>query len=320
MPEEKINLNDLDNRRLLYLATILIFSLSVISLISLFVSRGVRQYESDNKVVETKNPFESIVLNAKSALVYDVEKKKTLYEYNSQEPLALASVTKIMTAVTALDLLPKSSVITIDREFLQEEGDTGLQWGEKWALKDLLDFSLLVSSNDGTVAIAAAAGAMEFGKTNLDLERNQFVKKMNEKAKSIGMTHSVFYNETGLDIQDEINGGYASAEDVAKLFDYALRKYPEIFEATRYKELRLRSLNNINHNATNTNSLIDTIPGIVGSKTGFTDLAGGNLGIIFDPGIGRPIIIVVLGSTYDGRFSDTELLSEKTLEAIALSE
>lgn len=305
-----------DNRRLINLALLLILLLALMFMSSLYASRGVRIYKQ-GELVKQVDPFENISIAGQSAIVLDVKTGKVLYEKNSDVVRPLASITKIMTAVTALDLLPNYTVITINKEFLKEEGDSGFYRDEKWKLRDLLDYSLVTSSNDGAAAIASAAGAVESGTTDINIGREEFITKMNAKAQSIGIPNARFLNETGLDLPDGQSGGYASARDVAKLFSYALSKRPEIFEATRYKNTSVTSLDKIAHKATNTNESIDDLPGVIGSKTGYTALAGGNLAIIFDPGLARPVVIVVLDSTTEGRFSDVTLLAQKTLEAIA---
>src|SRR5690606_28527663 len=122
-------------------------------------------------------------------------------------------------------------------------------------------------------------------------------------------TSSSFFNESGLDITESRSGGYGSAKDMTTLLTYTLREHPELFSATRYDQLVFTSLDNIDHRARNTNTDINAIPGLLVSKTGFADIAGGNLAIVFDAGLGRPIAIVVLGSTYEGRFSDVLTLT-----------
>ncbi|OHA99903.1 MAG: hypothetical protein A3E93_00155 [Candidatus Zambryskibacteria bacterium RIFCSPHIGHO2_12_FULL_43_12b] len=313
--------NTLDDRRLINLGVFLLLILALISLVSLYTTKNSRKYDSAPSAVLAKiDPFENIALEAKAAMVYDIKRSKVFFEKNADESLPLASLTKIMTAVTALDLLPKFSVVDINAEFLSEEGDSGLYKDEKWKLRDLLDLSLVSSSNDAAAAIAATAGQTLLRDPDLNLSLEEFVRKMNAKAKEIGMTKANFINVTGLDVDTDKTGGYSSARDFIILLEYALKNHPEVFEATRYKTVYLKSLNNLNHKATNTNIGINSIPNIIGSKTGYTEIAGGNLTIIFDPGLARPIAVLVLGSSYDGRFNDVELLTRKALEAIALEE
>jgi D-alanyl-D-alanine carboxypeptidase len=168
-----------------------------------------------------------------------------------------------------------------------------------------LDFTLAVSSNDGAVAIANTAS-------------NEFVKKMNDKARELGLTSMQFFNSTGLDESMSKSGGYGSSIDVAKLFAYTLKAHPDIFAATRYAKFNTTSIDGFSHTAINTDAEINNIPGIIGSKTGYSDLAGGNLAVIYDAGVNYPIIVVVLGSTYTGRFEDMGALIHASNQALSI--
>ncbi len=319
MGDFRKNFFELDNHRLLNLALLLILILSIFFLVSLYSSKGIRIYHEERFVQqEVIDPFENISLEATSAIVYDIMSGKIIFSRNSEKRLPLASITKVLSVITALDLLPDETIITIHSNNLLEEGDSGFYRDEKWKLKDLIDFTLTTSSNDGISAIAGAAGAFNLKTEDLNLELEDFILEMNKKAKQIGMINSIFYNETGLDIGSERGGGYSSAHDTALLFAYALKIHPEIFETTRQEKIEIHSLNNIIHSGKNTNDDLDAIPGIIASKTGFTDIAGGNLAIIFDPGVGRPVVVVVLGSSSEGRFTDVSLLTKKTFEYISL--
>jgi serine-type D-Ala-D-Ala carboxypeptidase (penicillin-binding protein 5/6) len=259
--------------------------------------------------------FDNVNLIGKSAYVFDVANHKVIYKKNEFVQLPLASITKLMTALTALELLPKDSHITIKKEFLQEEGDTGLLDGESWRLSNLLDFSLLVSSNDGARSVASVIGAFDLKTTDYDLGRKDFIAQMNTEAERIGLKETYFINESGLD-EGNISGGYGSAIDVAKLMQYILTNKPEIVEDTKYPSVDIKSLSKI-HTAKNTNTDIGAIPGLLASKTGYTELAGGNLVVAFDASIGKPIIIVVLGSTESGRFQDVSSLVKASLAYVS---
>lgn len=267
--------------------------------------------------VKKNNPFESVTLSAKAAYVYDLAENRPLYSVNADEPHALASLTKVMTALTAVELIPDYTVVTVGNDDLSEEGDSGLFGQERWKLKDLLDYSLMVSSNDGARAVASVAGSVDLGTEKNQLGREGFITRMNEKAKAIGLLATHFSNENGLDVGEELGGAYGSARDMAQLFDYILENRPELLEATRYDTLTFTSLSNLIHKAKNTNTRVGEIPGLVASKTGFTDLSGGNLVIVFNPEVNHPIAVVVLGSTYEGRFDDVASLIKATLETIA---
>jgi D-alanyl-D-alanine carboxypeptidase (penicillin-binding protein 5/6) len=250
--------------------------------------------------------FDSVTIGAKAAYVYDLAEQKVLYRKNEFAQLPLASLTKLMMAYTATELLPKDSKITIKKEFLEEDGDSGLLVNESWKLSDLLDFSLVVSSNDGARAIASVIGATDLKTDDYDLGRKDFINKMNLNAKALGLKQTYFVNESGLDV-GEVSGGYGSAIDVANLLAYMLKNTPDVLEATKDETITVDSLDAA-HTGKNTNIDIGKIPGLLASKTGFTDMAGGNLAVAFDTSIGHPIIAVVLGSTEDGRFSDISAL------------
>lgn len=278
----------------------------------------VDEYEEEKNTVVLPNPFEKLSLEAKAVYVWDVNKKEVLYAKNEEAQLPLASVTKLMTALVANEILPQTIVVNINSEDLASEGDTGLFAQEKWILEDLLDFTLLVSSNDGASAIAALAGLHATDTPIVNSESKKvFVNRMNKKAREIGLTQTYFMNETGLDSSSRTSGAYGSARDMVVLLKYIIENTPRIVDATRFASFTFLSLNNIYHNVTNTNNSISNIPGLMASKTGFTELAGGNVVFAFDAGINHPIIISVLGSSLEGRFIDAEKLVAASLKSIA---
>lgn len=256
--------------------------------------------------------FENVNVKAKAVLVYDLADNRVLYAKNEGTQLPLASITKLMTALVATELLPKDSKITLKSEFLREEGDSGLAVSESWNLKELLDFSLVTSSNDGMRSVASVIGAVKLNSKDYDLGRKDFIEKMNKRAKELGLAQTFFVNETGLDVGN-VSGGYGSANDVTSLVKYMIRNRPEILEATKFQKLTIDS-DTKKHTAKNTNDIVNEIPGLFASKTGYTDMAGGNLVVAFDPSLGKPIIVTVLGSTQDGRFTDVETLVDVTLD------
>jgi len=296
----------------LFLASVIVFGLLIIGQKSLL--------EKNNTQTITKiNPFEELNLEAKSVVVWDVINNRELFAKEADTPLPLASLTKVMTALVISAKFPNSSNVKILQEYLEPEGDSKLVVGDIWQAKDLKDFTLLTSSNDGAFALAAVAEAKENNQENElytqeDL-RNKFIEEMNNTASEIGLSNSRFFNEHGLDRAVDRGGAYGSAKDMALLFTYILQNYPDMLEATRYKNLQFKSAEKV-YSAKNTNDFVDQIPNLIASKTGYTDLAGGNLVIAFDTGLGRPIIISILGSSTDGRFTDALKLSEASLKYI----
>jgi len=276
--------------------------------------------ESAIATTTVPSPFSDLALDARAAIVWDIALSRPLYSRNADAQLPLASLTKLMTALVAHERLSPPVTLTIAPSALSPEGDNGLQAGEEWRLRDLIGFTLVVSSNDGARALAAAAGlggkTSEIASFSEALET--FVAAMNERAGELGLTQTYFLNESGLDASEAVSGGYGSAHDVAWLLDEALGEIPDELEMTRTEALAVRSLSGVVHDAENTNEATNRIPALIGGKTGYTDLAGGNLAIVFDAGLARPIAIVVLGSTQAGRFSDVERLVWATLEYLAI--
>ncbi len=270
--------------------------------------------ETPLEPVIAKIPFQiPLALEAKAAYVIDVVSGEVLYAQNATTSLPLASVTKLMTALTAYEQVPLSTVATIRAGDVAQEGDSGLLANEHWKLKDLLDFTLLVSSNDGASALASASMAFSTSSQDAEVRKSEFVTLMNQKAQKLGLAETYFANESGLDISSTTAGAYGSAKDMTSLFSYVLRNHPEIIEATRYEKVSFTSIDDFRHPAKNTNEVVNSIPGLIGSKTGLTDLAGGNLLLGMDIGFGRPVIIAVLGSSEKGRFADAEALASSTL-------
>jgi len=278
------------------------------------------QFMGQKKAVQREikpNLFASIVVEAKSAFVWDAVNQRTLYEKNADLPRPLASLTKVMTAVTASSMAPELRSVTIKLTDLSPEGDSKLKVASIWDIKNLIDYVLLVSSNDGAHALAASVGAWSIvNQDNLgaEIDRQKFIKKMNVLAGEIGLTGSTFRNEHGLDTRESQGGAYGSARDMALLFEYAIKNYPHLLEATRYSGLAISDLQNDNYLAENTNEVINFIPSPIASKTGYTELAGGNLVVAFDSGLGSPIIISVLGSSEKGRFKDVLTLVDTTMK------
>jgi D-alanyl-D-alanine carboxypeptidase len=249
-------------------------------------------------------PFSEVRIVGKAAYVWDIQAQRALYKKDSSEQLPLASVTKLMTALVAHELLEEQSAITISDQAIRQDGNSGLLQGETFTRVTLSDLVLMSSSNDGAYAIAAAAG----GLLQEDDTANAFVNAMNIRAEELNLHDTYFRNPTGLDTSTTEGGAYGSAKDIAFLMEYIVVHQPDLLASTQEDQTRVYSQEGIYHDAVNTNYYIDEIPGIIGSKTGYTDLAGGNLVVAFDAGLNRPIIISVLGSTRQARFTDVMTL------------
>jgi D-alanyl-D-alanine carboxypeptidase len=262
------------------------------------------------------DPFTEISLQAEAAYVIDTATGKVLFAKNEEAQLPLASVTKVMTALVASSLPSEMAVQVTESDVAS--GNGGLSVGEEWNLKNLLDYTLVVSSNSGASAIAGAAGAVMANQEGDESARNEdvFVREMNRTAKNLGMTQTFYLNPSGLDENEELSGAYGSAKDMAILFNHILKTDPLLLESTAYDSLSFKSQNGVSHRAVNTNIIARSVPGLMASKTGYTLLANGNLVIVFNAGMMKPIIVAVLDSTQEGRFSDVEKLVNASLQKI----
>ncbi len=229
-------------------------------------------------------------ITAKSAILYDPADGRILFEKDADEQRPLASLTKLMAAAAVLSSIDQDNIVSITSSDLKPEGDSHFIVGEKWKMSQLLKFGIVASSNDAMEAAAANAG-------------ENIITAMNRTAGALQLTHTYFINPTGLDETDSTSGAYGSARDVAVLAAAFLRAYPELLEATARPKISIVSQNHT-LTATSTATPLQSIPGFIGAKTGYTDLAGGNLVAAFDLDVGHPVIVAVLGSTREGRFND----------------
>lgn len=297
---------------------IVIFSSAIVSQITEFAQKTIPPNESQNANAQAAAAITSqkkhtdtlndITVTAKAAYVLDIQTGTVLYEKNENEVLPLASVTKLMTALLAHEILSEKFTVGITYNAIRQEGDSGLLGGERFSRQTLSDMVLMTSSNDGAYALAEAAGGALTEQINADA----FVEAMNIRAAQLKLDSLTFYNPTGLDLSDNQAGAFGSVKDIATLMSYIVEHYPEILAGTTQTTTRFYNQNGDYHNAQNTNSTVNRIPGLIGSKTGYTTLAGGNLVIAFDVGLNHPIVIAVLGSTRDGRFEDVLKLTKAT--------
>ncbi|MDP3988988.1 MAG: serine hydrolase [bacterium] len=249
--------------------------------------------------------FDSIEVDAKAVLVYDVANDAILYERNGDKRMPLASLTKIMTALVAIEHLGPDGEATISQKALETEGDNGFIVADRVTIASLAALTLVSSSNDGAEILAEVT------------DRESFIKRMNSRAIELQLNDTSFFNPSGLDLSERVSGGYGSAQDVAHLMNAAVASSPAIFAYTTKPLFKTSSNFLYEYRVENTNTHLNEIPGLIASKTGFTDLAGGNLAVMFDAGLARPIIVVVLGSTLEGRFTDVEKLAQATRTELA---
>lgn len=262
------------------------------------------------------NAYSGISLIGKSAYVLDTTNGRVLYELNASQQLPLASITKVALALAVAEVLDPGETVTISREAVAEGGG-GLTWGEMWQVSDLIDFTLIASSNTGAEALAEAADSDLLLKYPDAPQTRAAIWRMNNIAQSLGLEETYFLNPSGLDESLTQAGAMGSARNVAKLFSYAIQNKRDLFASTAQPRMHLSALNISGREVDNTNNALDAIPNLIMGKTGYTDLAGGNLAIVFEPRPNHPVVIVVLGSTLNGRFEDIKTLVQATEKAIS---
>lgn len=256
--------------------------------------------------------FEGLSLTAKGAVVVDIQSGATLYALNPDIQLPLASLTKIPLTLVVSEVLSPDAVITIPRDTAPKGSAERLAKGERWRVQDVIDFTLIASSNAGAEILAEAADEPLRARWHDAPAGKAALWRMNRFAEELGLTHTYFLNVSGLDESSTLAGAYGSARDVAATFMYALSKNPSAFSGTAEGGVHLMAANGRGKTAAfNTNEAIDDIPGLVMGKTGTTDLAGGNLAVVFDAAPAHPIVAVVLGSTRTGRFEDMRQLADR---------
>lgn len=210
------------------------------------------------KPFETKIEPLNLQANIASSVLLNNDKKIILYKKNLDQKTAIASLTKLMTAVVVIDNYPLDSKILIDEEMLKAWGTSGsLKLGEHVTIQDLLYIMLIESSNDAAECLASK------------LDRINFMILMNEKAKKLKMKNTHFVNPSGLD-EDNGSCNVSSAKDLTILVSEIIKKYPIIAEILSKKEHYVVSEEGIKHKITNTNILLKEIPYQTWGKTGYT--------------------------------------------------
>ncbi|QSH39602.1 D-alanyl-D-alanine carboxypeptidase [Candidatus Kaiserbacteria bacterium] len=273
-----------------------------------FTQAAATQQASVVLAVEQPYDFSDTTVMAKSAYVFDINEGKALFKKNAEAQLPLASIAKIPVALLAKKYLDPEEMITITPYALTPEGDWGFTIGDSWRVRDLIDYTLMTSSNDGAAALAESI-EIETGK--------KIVTLLDEQVSEIGLQQTYFLNETGLDSSIAFSGAYGSAQDIGALFAHAYAVAPDTLMATAISERTYYSAEGLEYEAKNTNKAIGQLPGLVFGKTGFTDLAGGNLAVVTESEPGHPFVIVVLGSTLEERFNDVVKLTRATLRTPA---
>ena len=219
----------------------------------------------DNSASDSKEEKKELLSDGKSAVLIEESTGRVLYEKNSHDRYAPASMTKIMSMILILEEIEKGklkwndTLVTSEHAASMGGSQIFLQPNEKMSVKDLFKAVAIGSANDATVVFAEKIGGTE----------EKFVSKMNQKAKELNLKDTNFKNAVGL---DEANH-YSSAYDMAMMAK-ELVKHEKVFEFTTIYEDYLRQNTDNKFWLVNTNKLIKTYEGADGLKTGYTKEAG----------------------------------------------
>lgn len=218
-------------------------------------------------------------VSARAAVVYDGAYGRVLYEKNANARMLIASTTKIMTAVVALERCDMAEPVKITAEMANVEGSSMyLQAGKTYTVKELLYGLMLASGNDAATAIALhTAGSVR-----------AFADMMNAKAAELGLENTHFENPHGLDGAAH----YSSALDMARLMDYAMSR-SDFAEIAGTRNATVQGLTYVNHN-----KLLWQCDGVIGGKTGYTMAAGRTL-VTCCEREGRRLVCVTLSAADD---------------------
>jgi serine-type D-Ala-D-Ala carboxypeptidase (penicillin-binding protein 5/6) len=197
----------------------------------------------------------------KASALYMVERAsgRVLLEKNASRRLPPASLTKIMTALVALESAPIQEVVKIDGRALAHRSSPKFQAGEEFLLRDLVTAMLVVSANDACEAVAWHIGGDE----------KQFVGMMNERARSLGLKNTHFANACGFDAP----GHYSTAVDLAKLTEQALQE-PLFSMMVRTLVRDIETVDGTRQMSLHTTNELLVDPDVNGVKTGYTSKAG----------------------------------------------
>lgn len=210
---------------------------------------------------------EGLSVAGKSALLMDAATGTVLFESNSHEKLAPASVTKVMTLLLIMEAIDSGKIswkdtVTASAEAAAKGGSQiFLKEGETMSVEDMVKSIAVSSANDCACAMAEHIAGSEAA----------FVELMNQKAKELGMNDTNFVNCTGLDDEPEAENHKTSAYDIALMSRELIVKHPDI---EKYTTIWMDTVRNGTFGLSNTNKLIRFYSGATGLKTGFTSGAG----------------------------------------------
>lgn len=242
-------------------------------------------------------------LTANSVLMFDLTTNKALFEKNPRERLPMASLTKIMTAVVSLENPKNDNRYEVIGADLVGEDSMGLYPGEVLSLEELLYGLMLPSGNDASEVLAR----------NSPFGRDGFVRAMNDKARSLGLTDTIFSNPSGLQGDGE---QYTTAYDLLVITKYALENFPLLAKIVATPEYFIEETNtHSSYNLVSETNLLTTYDGVKGVKTGYTPEAGLCL-VTYLEYKGHKIIGIILNS--ENRRAEMRGLLDYSLNSLGI--
>ena len=236
---------------------------AVLILTALFpAAREARAQETGDEITASQ-------LYAQSAVLMDADSGRILFAKNGQEERAMASTTKIMTCILALENGDLSEEITVSAEAASQPAvRMGMREGQRFRLNDLLYSLMLESHNDSAVAVAECVGGTVEG----------FAAMMNRKAMELGCSDTYFITPNGLDAEDETGKHHTTAADLARIMKYCImdsEKKDAFLEITRTESYQFSDCDGSgSYSCSNHNSFLHMMEGALSGKTGFTADAG----------------------------------------------
>ena len=262
--------------------------------------------------VETEDEITASRLYARSAVLMDADSGRILFAKNGQEQRAMASTTKIMTCILALENGDLSDEVAVSAEAASQPAvRLGMREGQRFYLKDLLYSLMLESHNDSAVAVAEHIGGSVEG----------FASMMNKKAMELGCGDTYFITPNGLDAEDKTGVHHTTAEDLARIMKYCImdsEKRDAFLEITRTESYTFSDCEgNGSYSCSNHNSFLHMMEGALSGKTGFTAEAGYcYVGALRQDD--RTFIVALLACGWPNnkgyKWSDTRKLMEYALE------
>lgn len=248
-------------------------------------------------------------ISAEAVMVKRLKNGAVLFEQRANDTLPIASLTKLMTALLLAEASSPLTEVVFSAEAKhtgeQDEKRSAVPAGERLKAEDVIKMLLISSDSDAAYAAGeAVATKREPTRRALPFAERMsfFVALMNERARTLGLASTHFANPTGSDHPDNSS----TAHDVTELAEFITRDQPELWTVSRTQETFIFGTGGARYGLVNTNPLLKEYPAIYGSKTGFTDAAGGTLLLLYQIAPADFLSIVLLRS--EDRFGDSRAL------------